>query len=118
VAKSRTAAARDIGNFDEPFRCIGDMFLVQGKQDIFNTSAGIPPAGQRSFAVPLDKPGSQETVACMGADRELGLKLPAKLGAEDLPALPVAGSDEVTGQFHNIQGAQVDDARLTVEVMR
>jgi hypothetical protein len=77
----------------------------------------IPPAGTRSFALRFDNPGS-EAVACLGSDREVGLKLPDKLKAQDLEPLPVSGLDDVASLFRGIQGARVDDARLTVEVMK
>jgi hypothetical protein len=57
-------------------------------------------------------------VACLGSDREVGLRLPDKLKAQDLEPLPVSGLDEVASQFRGIQGARVDDARLAVEVMK
>ena len=44
VANPRTAAVRNIGNFNEALRCMDDMFLAQGKQDIYITTAGIPDA--------------------------------------------------------------------------
>jgi hypothetical protein len=78
----------------------------------------IPPAGAKSFALRFDKPGSTESVACMGADREVGLRLPDTLKAQDLEPLPVAGLDDVASQFRGIPGAHVDDARLTVEVLQ
>src|SRR6185437_13153846 len=82
-----------------------------------NRQIEIPPAGQQSFAIRFDKPGGTETVACLGADREVGLKLPGTLKTADLDPLPVRGFDEIASQFR-ATGAQVDDARLTVEVMR
>jgi hypothetical protein len=82
-----------------------------------NRQIEIPPPGQRSFAIRFDKPGGTESVACLGADREVGLKLPGTLKAADLDPLPVRGLDEIASQFR-ATGAQVDDARLTVEVMR
>jgi len=54
----------------------------------------------------------------MGADREVGLRLPDKLKAGDLEPLPVSGLDEVSSQFHGIPGARINDARLTVEVLQ
>ncbi|HEY0185312.1 MAG TPA: hypothetical protein VGC09_21130, partial [Rhodopila sp.] len=44
VAQPRTAPVRNIGNFNEALRCMDDMFLVQGKKDIYITTAGIPDA--------------------------------------------------------------------------
>jgi hypothetical protein len=44
VVQPRTAVVRNIGNFDEALRCMDDMFIVQGKQDIYITTAGIPDA--------------------------------------------------------------------------
>jgi hypothetical protein len=40
----RTRAVRNIGNFNEALRCMDDMFLAQGKRDIYITTAGIPDA--------------------------------------------------------------------------
>jgi hypothetical protein len=77
----------------------------------------IPPAGTKSFALRFDNSGT-EAVACLGSDREVGLKLPDKLKAQDLEPLPVSGLDDVASLFRGIQGARVDDARLTVEVMK
>lgn len=95
-----------------PNRFQPDAFLHGGKR------LEIPPAGLKSFAIRFDKPGTSETVACLGADREIGLRLPERLKAQDLEPLPVSGLDEVAGQFREIPGARVDDARLVVEVLR
>jgi hypothetical protein len=78
----------------------------------------IPPTGSKSFALRFDKAGSTEAVACLGADREVGLRLPDKLKAQDLEPLPVSGLDDVAAQFRAIPGARVDDARLAVEVLQ
>jgi hypothetical protein len=40
------------------------------------------------------------------------------LKAEDLQPLPVQGLSQIAAQFHAIPGAQIDDARLAVEVIR
>lgn len=82
------------------------------------TRIEIPPAGVKSFAIRFDKPGGTETVACLGADREIGLRLPERLKAGDLEPLPVSGLDEVASQFRELPGGSVDDARLVVEVMK
>jgi hypothetical protein len=44
VANPRTAVVRNIGNFNEALRCMDDMFIAQGKSDIYITTAGIPDA--------------------------------------------------------------------------
>lgn len=44
VAQPHTAAVRNIGNFNEALRCMDDMFIAQGKRDIYITTAGIPDA--------------------------------------------------------------------------
>lgn len=81
-----------------------------------NRQIEIPPAGQKSFAIRFDQPGGRETVACLGANQEVGLKLPDRLKAQDLDPLPVSGLDEVATQFRSVPGVQVSDARLAVEV--
>src|SRR5436305_10268630 len=44
TANPRTAPVRNIGNFNEALRCMDDLFISQGKQDIYITTAGIPDA--------------------------------------------------------------------------
>jgi curli biogenesis system outer membrane secretion channel CsgG len=44
AVQPRTAPVRTITSFDEPLRCMDDLFLTQGKKDIYVTSAGIPDA--------------------------------------------------------------------------
>ena len=39
-----TAPVRNIGNFTEALRCVDDLFLSQGKKDVYITTAGIPDA--------------------------------------------------------------------------
>jgi len=95
-----------------PNRFQPDPFLHAGAQ------IEIPPAGQNSFAIRFDKPGGAEAIACLGADREVGLRLPDKLKAQDLEPLPVSGLDEVAAQFREVPGARIADARLAVEVIR
>ena len=95
-----------------PNRFQPDPYLPAG------TRMEIPPAGRTSFAIRFDKAGTTEAIACMGADREVGLRLPNQLKAQDLEPLPLSGLDDVAAQFRNIPGARVDDARLAVEVTR
>lgn len=40
----RTAPVRTITSFNEALRCMDELFLAQGKKDIYITSAGIPDA--------------------------------------------------------------------------
>jgi hypothetical protein len=44
AAEPTTPPVRNIGNFNEALRCMDDMFLAQGKKDIYLTSAGLPDA--------------------------------------------------------------------------
>ena len=44
AVQPRTAPVRNIGSFNEALRCMDDMFLAQGKRDIYITTAGIPDA--------------------------------------------------------------------------
>jgi hypothetical protein len=44
AVQPRTAPVRTITSFDEALRCMDDLFLTQGKKDIYVTSAGIPDA--------------------------------------------------------------------------
>lgn len=95
-----------------PNRFQPDAFIHAGKQ------IEVPPAGGSSFAIRFDKPGVSEAVSCLGADREVGLRLPDSLKAQDLEPLPVKGLDDVAARFRTVQGARVDDARMAVEVIR
>jgi hypothetical protein len=44
AVQPRTAPVRTITSFNEALRCMDDLFLTQGKKDIYVTSAGIPDA--------------------------------------------------------------------------
>jgi hypothetical protein len=78
----------------------------------------IPPSGAQSFTIRFDKPGSVETVACLGSAREVGIRLPEQLKARDLDPIPVSGLDDIARQFRQVPGAQIDDARVSLEVLR
>jgi hypothetical protein len=95
-----------------PNRFQPDPFLQAG------TSISIPPAGQRAFAINFDRANTQEHVACLAANREVGLQLPAALKRQDLEPLPVHGLNDIAAQFRALPGAQVSEATLTVNVAR
>jgi hypothetical protein len=82
------------------------------------TAVTVPPANAGAFDIRLDQAGGRESVACLAADREVGLRLPDALKAQDLQPLPVGSLDEVAAQFRAIPGARVDAAELVVEVGR
>jgi hypothetical protein len=82
------------------------------------TPIAIPPAGQRAFEISFDRPNTQEHVACLAANREVGLQLPAALKRQALEPLPLHGLDDVAAQFRALPGAQVNEATLTIEVTR
>jgi hypothetical protein len=107
-------AEHGVGPFGRifPNRFQPDPFLRAGAQ------REVPPAEQSCFALRFDQPGGSEAVACLGADRELGLRLPARLKAQALAPVPVHSLDEVAAPFRAIPGARVADARLAVEVLR
>src|SRR5579859_7102762 len=44
AAQPQTAPARTITSFNDALRCMDELFLAQGKKDIYITSAGIPDA--------------------------------------------------------------------------
>ena len=55
AVQPRTAPVRTITSFNEALRCMDDLFLAQGKKDIYVTSAGIPDAtGQIAAGTPED----------------------------------------------------------------
>jgi curli biogenesis system outer membrane secretion channel CsgG len=95
-----------------PNRFQPDAFLRAGQQ------IEVPPAGQQSFAIRFDKPGGSESVACLGADQEVGLRLPDRLKVADLEPLPVTGLEDVATAFRSVSGAKVADSRLAVEVLQ
>lgn len=78
----------------------------------------VPPEGSGAFSIRFDKAGAPEGVACLTADREVGLLLPAELKRQDLQPLPVRSLDDVAARFRAIPGVRVDDARLVIEVTR
>lgn len=78
----------------------------------------IPPGGRRTFDLRFDRPGAQEEISCLAADREVGLRLPDALKLKDLEPLPVRGLDDVAASFRAVPGAHVDEVRLAIEVTR
>jgi hypothetical protein len=77
----------------------------------------VPPPGG-AFSIRFDKPGGADAVACLAADREVGLLLPPELKRPDLEPLPVRSLEEVAARFRAIPGVRVNDARLAIEVTR
>lgn len=78
----------------------------------------VPPEGSGAFSIRFGKAGVPEGVACLTADREVGLLLPAELKRQDLEPLPVRSLDDIAARFRAIPGVHVDDARLVIEVTR
>jgi hypothetical protein len=78
----------------------------------------VPPAGSGAFSIRFEKAGAPERVACLAADREVGLLLPPELKRQDLEPLPVRTLDEVVARFRGIAGVRVNEATLAIEVTR
>lgn len=81
-----------------------------------NRPIHIPPAAGSTFSIRFDRPRAREAVACLGANREAGLLLPAPLKAQDLAPLPVPGLDAVVAAFRAVGGTGVQEARVLIEV--
>jgi hypothetical protein len=80
------------------------------------TNLQVPPAGNAAFSIRFDRAGAPEAVACLTADREVGLLLPAELKRQDLEPLPVRSLEDVVTRFRAIPGVRVSEARLAIEV--
>jgi hypothetical protein len=78
----------------------------------------VPPFAGTAFAIRFETPGAPERVACLSADREVGLLLPPELKRPDLEPLPLRSLDQVATLFRGMRGVRVDDARLSIEVTR
>jgi hypothetical protein len=99
---------------------ISRIFPNRFQPDAFvpaRTQVEVPPGGG-AFSIRFEQPGASEQVACLAANREVGLLLPPELKRQDLEPLPVRGLDEIAQRFRGIAGVQVDDARLPIEVTR
>ncbi|CAH2602432.1 conserved protein of unknown function [Rhodovastum atsumiense] len=83
-----------------------------------NQAVSVPPAGQSGFRIRFDHAGSRETILCLAAGHEVGLRLPDALKRQDLEPLPVQALDQVTAGFRAIPGAAVAETRLPIEVTR
>ncbi|MDN3565347.1 DUF4384 domain-containing protein [Paeniroseomonas aquatica] len=81
-----------------------------------NAQVQVPPAG--AFSIRFETPGAPEQVACLAADREVGLLLPAELKRQDLEPLPVRRMEDILGRFQAIPGVRLTDARIMIEVTR
>ena len=77
----------------------------------------VPPSNG-AFSIRFEAAGAPERVACLAADREVGLLLPPELKRQDLEPLPVRTLDDVVARYRGIAGVQVDEARLAIEVTR
>lgn len=93
-----------------PNRFQPDAFLAGHAQ------VQVPPAG--AFSIRFETPGAPEQVACLAADREVGLLLPAELKRQDLEPLPVRRMEDIVSRFQAIPGVRLDDARIMIEVTR
>jgi peptidoglycan hydrolase-like protein with peptidoglycan-binding domain len=92
-----------------PNRFQPDSYIPAG--DIIEIpSRGAP------FQIRFDQPQSQEEVACIASDREVGMHLPLDLKGKDLAPLPVASLDELIGVFEEIDRSGLGIARLPIQV--
>jgi hypothetical protein len=95
-----------------PNRFQPDAFVHGG------TQVDIPPGAPGPFQIRFEQAGSQEMVACVASDLELGLKLPESLKAKDLEPLPVRSVDDVVSRFEALGPGRVGVSRLPIEVVR
>lgn len=81
------------------------------------TAVKIPPSIDHAFAIRFDKSRAKEAVACIASNDELGLKLPARLKAEDLAPLPVASLQDMITNFRQLGTSPLTAKWLSIEVM-
>jgi len=82
-----------------------------------NQQVEIPPGTQKPFNLRMDRPGAQETIACVVSKDELGMLLPERFKREDLQPIPGAGIQDVIGAFTSVKGGTAKARQMTVEVL-
>ena len=80
----------------------------------------VPPRDAKGnlteFGIKLEHAGTNEEVACMASDREVGIWLPKSLKQRDLTQLPVKSLADIEAAFEAIEGAVLVRTRLPIEV--
>lgn len=88
-----------------------DPYVLAGKQVAI-------PGDNAGFDIVLDRPGAQESIACLASEVEVGLRLPPSLKTADLVPLPVNSVDEVVSAYRKLGRQSVVEARLDITVAR
>ncbi len=92
-----------------PNRFQPDALLLQGKTLTL-------PGGQSPYSLVFEQSGVTESVLCVAASEELGIRLPPSLKAADLSPLAVASLDVIRNAFIALDAGGVSFAQLDIEV--
>lgn len=82
-----------------------------------NRQIEIPPGVQKPFNLRMDRPGSDEAIACVAAPDEIGVRVPEQYKREDLQAIPGASLDDVLNAFSAVPGGNARTRQMTVKVL-
>lgn len=74
------------------------------------------PSPKSKFDIVFEKPGAEEEVVCFASRKEVGLRLPENLKADDLKPLPVRSIDELSSTFARVDPNGLVQTRLPIKV--
>lgn len=94
-----------------PNRFQPDSFLQANQQ------VEVPPGAQKPFNLRMDRPGADETIACVVSPDEIGTRIPDRFKTADLQAIPGATLADVLASYGSIQGTSVRTRQMKVQVM-
>ncbi|WP_448203133.1 DUF4384 domain-containing protein [Azospirillum sp. sgz302134] len=81
-----------------------------------NRQVEVPPGAQKPFNLRMDRPGADETIACVVSPDEIGTRIPDLYKAEDLQPIPGATLADVLGAYNSIQGTSVRSRQMKMQV--
>jgi len=94
-----------------PNRFQPDSFLQANQQ------VEVPPGAQKPFNLRMDRPGAEETIACVVSPDEIGTRIPDRYKVEDLQPIPGATLADVLASYSSIQGTSVRSRQMKMQVL-
>ncbi len=94
-----------------PNRFQPDSFLQSNQQ------VEVPPGAQKPFNLRMDRPGADETIACVVSPDEIGTRIPDRFKTADLQPIPGATLADVLASYNSIQGTSVRSRQMKVQVL-
>ena len=82
-----------------------------------NQRVEVPPGAQKPFNLRMDRPGADETIACVVSPDEIGTRIPERFKTADLQPIPGATLADVLASYNSIQGTSVRSRQMKIQVL-